>query len=124
MRRDMVVAMFTWMFLAIAPAGAAELKDMMGRWTWAAYKIEVIECIGGRVCAKVIAGPKNVGLEIFASELINKDGAWYGQVVSPETGATYNTRMQFTAARTWRLDGCTPSRVCLSGELVRSDERQ
>ena len=121
MRRDIVIAMFTWMFLVIAPAGAAELKDMIGRWTWQSFKIEVSECAGNRVCAKVIAGPKNVGMEIFASELMSKDDAWFGQIVNPETSAIYNTRMQFTVAKTWRLDGCTPSRVCISGELVRSD---
>jgi uncharacterized protein (DUF2147 family) len=124
MRRGIVFALSISSCALAAPIGAAELKDMMGRWTWAAYKLEVSECAGGRICAKVIAGPKNVGMEIFASEFINKEGAWFGQVVSPETGATYNTRMQFTAAKTWRLDGCTASRVCLSGELVRSDERQ
>lgn len=121
MRSRAIIALSIWGFISICVAGAAELKDMLGRWTWAAYKIEVSECAGDRVCAKVIAGPKNVGIEIFASELASKDGAWFGQIVNPETGATYNTRMQFTAARTWRLDGCTTARVCLSGELVRSD---
>jgi uncharacterized protein (DUF2147 family) len=117
----MVVALSAWEFIVAHTAGAAELSDMMGRWTWSAYKIEVSACAEGRICAKVIAGPKNVGLDIFASQLTSKDGVWFGQIVNPETGATYNTRMQFTAAKTWRLDGCTPSRVCLSGELVRSD---
>lgn len=122
MRKWMVVvALSIWELTLAWSAGAAELKDLMGRWTWQGYKIEVSECSAARICAKVIAGPKNVGLDIFASELTSKDGVWFGQIVNPETGVTYNTRMQLTAARTWRLDGCTPSRVCLSGELVRSD---
>ena len=107
--------------LLICSAAAAELKDMLGRWTWQRFTIEVTECASKRVCGKVIAGPKNVGLEIFSSNLTSKDGAWLGQIVNPETGATYNTRMQFTDAKTWRLDGCTPSKVCLSGEFVRAE---
>lgn len=116
----MVLALLVWQVL-VSPARAAELKDMMGLWTWQGYKIEVSACAGRQICAKVIAGPKNVGVDIFASEFTSKDGVWFGQIVNPETGATYNTRMQFTAARSWRLDGCTASKVCLSGEFVRSD---
>jgi uncharacterized protein (DUF2147 family) len=102
-------------------AFAAEIEDMLGKWAWQKFTIEVTECTSKRLCAKVIAGPKNVGMEIFASELTNKDGAWFGQIVNPETGATYHTRMQFTDAKTWRLDGCTAAKICLSGEFVRSE---
>ena len=109
---------------ALGPMGSvrcAELKDMLGRWTWQNFKIEVRDCGSKRVCAKVIDGPKNVGIDIFASELVAKDGAWFGQVVDPKTGTAYNTRLQLTAAKTWRLDGCTSSGVCLSGEFTRTN---
>lgn len=110
-------------FLAMLPitsASGAERSDMLGKWTWQRFTIEVSECAAKGVCSKVIAGPKNVGLEIFASELVQRDGDWFGQIVNPETGATYNTRMRFTSLKTWRLDGCTTSNVCLSGEFVRA----
>jgi uncharacterized protein (DUF2147 family) len=110
--------------LALVPVESvrcAELRDMLGRWTWRDSTIEVRECGSKRVCAKVVAGPKNVGMEIFASQLVAKNGAWFGQVVDPDTGAAYNTRMQFTAAQTWRLDGCNSSGVCLSGEFTRTN---
>lgn len=100
-------------------AFAADLRDMQGRWTWQRYTVEVREC-AEKICAKVVAGPKNVGMEIFASKLTSKDGAWYGDVVDPETGKTYRARMQFTGSGTWRLDGCTTSGVCLSGEFIRA----
>jgi hypothetical protein len=99
---------------------AAGIPDMVGRWTWQRFTIEVRECADNRICAKVVAGPKNVGMEIFASELTNKDCAWFGDVVNPETGATYRTRMQLTGSGSWRLDGCTASGVCLSGEFIRA----
>jgi uncharacterized protein (DUF2147 family) len=105
---------------SVCPASAAEIEDMLGKWEWQKFTIEVTECPSKRLCAKVIAGPKNVGMEIFASDLTSMDGVWFGQIVSPETGTTYNTRMQFTDAKTWRLDGCTASKICLSGEFVRS----
>jgi len=72
---------------SIGSATAAEIKDMLGKWTWQKFTIEVTECAGKRVCAKVIAGPKNVGLEIFSSDLTSKNGEWFGQIVDPETGA-------------------------------------
>lgn len=101
-------------------ASGASIPDMVGRWTWQRFTIEVRECAGNKICAKVVAGPKNVGMEIFASELTNKDGAWFGDVVNPETGATYRTRIKLTGSGTWRLDGCSASGVCLSGEFVRA----
>ena len=109
--------------LALVPMGSvrcAELKDMLGRWTWGDSTIEVRECGSKRVCAKVVAGPKNVGMEIFASKLVAKDGAWFGKVVDPKTGRTYNARMEFSPQKTWRLDGCDSSGVCLSGEFTRT----
>jgi uncharacterized protein (DUF2147 family) len=104
----------------IHSASASELADMLGKWTLQRFTIEVIACSGKRLCSKVIAGPKNVGMEIFASDLTRKNGDWYGLVVDPETGATYNTRLRYTAAKSWLLDGCTASSVCLSAELVRA----
>jgi len=106
--------------LQIHPASASELTDMLGKWTWQRFTIEVHECARKRLCSKVIAGPKNVGMEIFASDLTRKNGDWYGLIIDPETGATYNTRLRYTGAKSWRLDGCITSRVCLSGEFVRA----
>ena len=112
-------AIFALVTLALSGAIAAGITEMLGRWSWQRFTIEVTEC-ANKICAKVVAGPKNIGMEIFASELTNKAGAWFGDVVNPETGTVYRTRMQFTASGTWRLDGCTASRVCLSGEFVRA----
>jgi len=109
-------------FLAIAAGGsasAASLQDMLGKWRWQDFIIEVRACEGNSACAKVIAGPKNVGMDVFASKLVAKDGAWFGQIMHPETRETYNTRFQQTDKDRWRLDGCTAAKVCLSGEFVR-----
>jgi hypothetical protein len=61
-------------------ASAADLKGLIGRWRWQAFTIEVSECRGDSVCAKVVAGPKNVGMEVFASKLSPKGGDWFGQI--------------------------------------------
>jgi uncharacterized protein (DUF2147 family) len=108
--------------LAIATSGsasAAGLQDMLGKWRWQDFTIEVRACQGDGACAKVIAGPKNVGMDVFASKLVAKDGAWFGQITHPETKETYNTRFQQQDKDRWRLDGCTAAKVCLSGEFVR-----
>jgi uncharacterized protein (DUF2147 family) len=100
-------------------ACAAIPNDMIGTWRWDEYTVAVSECHRDRVCARVIAGPKNVGLDIFATSLTPKDGDWVGQIVHPETKATYYTRFHRNGRDSWTLDGCTAANVCLSGEFVR-----
>lgn len=108
-------------FVVAGAAAAADLKDMVGRWRWQNFTIEVSACKGDSVCAKVTAGPRNVGLDLFASKLASKDGAWFGQITHPETREIYNIRFQQKAKDRWQLDGCTAARVCLTGEFVRAE---
>ncbi len=105
--------------LSCGTAAAADLKDLVGKWRWQQFTIDVSECQRDSLCAKVVAGPKNVGMELFASKLEAKDGKLFGQIVHPESKDTYNTRFQQNNRDSWRLDGCTAARVCLSGEFVR-----
>jgi uncharacterized protein (DUF2147 family) len=101
------------------PSAAADVKDMIGSWRWQSFTIEVRACQGDSVCAKVVGGPKNVGLEIFASKPAAKGGELFAQITHPETRETYNTRFQQKDKDRWQLDGCNGARVCLSGEFVR-----
>jgi uncharacterized protein (DUF2147 family) len=105
--------------LACSAAYATDLKDMIGRWRWQQFTIEVTACQGDSVCAKVVEGPKNVGMEVFATQLTVKDGTLVGQIVDPNTKENYNTQFQQQSENKWRLDGCTAARVCLSGEFLR-----
>jgi len=105
--------------LSCVAAVAADLKDMVGRWRWQQFTIEVTKCQSDSICAKIAEGPKNVGMELFANRLLAKDGKLFGQIVHPETKEIYNTRFQQVDPDRWRLDGCTMTRVCLSGEFVR-----
>ena len=105
--------------LSALAASAADLKDMIGKWRWQDFTIEVRGCQKDSVCAKVIAGPKNVGMDIFASKLVAKNGDWFGPIAHPETKEIYNTRFQHKDKDRWRLDGCTAAKVCLTGEFVR-----
>ncbi len=105
--------------LPIHRALAAEVADMVGRWTWDKYTIEVVESADAKLSARIVGGPKNVGMEIFASSLTSKGGDWFGQIVDPDSKAVYNTRLRQKTQDLWQLDGCTASRVCLSGEFVR-----
>src|SRR5438067_1308944 len=80
--------------LSCLAASAADLKDMIGKWRWQQYTIEVTACQNDSICATVIAGPKNVGMDLFASKLVAKDGQLFGQITHPETKESYNTRFQ------------------------------
>jgi hypothetical protein len=107
--------------LAVLPtvAIAADLKDMIGTWRWKQFVIQVTECESHNVCAKVVEGPKNVGMQVFATNLVPKDGNLVGQIAHPESKEIYSTRFQQDGPDAWRLDGCTAARVCLSGEFAR-----
>lgn len=110
---------FMFLVLSCTAASAAVPNDMIGKWRWQQFTIEVTECQRDRMCAKVIAGPKSVGMNIFASKFVTKDGVLFGQIVDPGTNEIYNTRFQKNGPDKWRLDGCTVTSVCLSGEFVR-----
>jgi uncharacterized protein (DUF2147 family) len=118
-RQPITVFAAILVLLSCSQVAAAELKEMIGKWGWQRFTIEVSECQGDSICAKVVDGPKNVGMQIFASKLIAKGGDWFGQITHPETKEIYNTRLQRAGSDTWRLDGCTAAKVCLTGELVR-----
>ena len=114
-------SIFMALLLAVSSSAAlaADLKDMLGKWRFRDFTIEVRECDGASLCAKVVAGPKNVGKELFASKLAAKGGELFGQIAHPETQEMYNTRFQQKDKDHWQLDGCTAAKVCLTGEFVR-----
>jgi len=103
-----------------AAAIAADIKDMVGDWRWRDFTIQVRECKSDSICAKVTAGPKNVGLEIFASKPTARGGELFAQITHPDTKEAYNTRFRQKDKDHWQLDGCTSAKVCLSGEFVRA----
>ena len=118
--RQRAAALCAILLAAQSPAAlAADLKDMIGSWRWQSFTIQVRECQGDSVCAKVVAGPKNVGLEIFATKPTAKSDELFAQITHPDTKETYNTRFQLKDKDRWQLDGCTSARVCLSGEFIR-----
>ncbi len=117
--KNILLLTSTLLVFSGATASAAELKDLVGKWRWQQSTIEVTTCQGDNICAKVVAGPKNVGMEMFGSKLVVKDGNLVGQIVHPETKDTYNTRFQQKDKDNWHLDGCTAARICLSGDFTR-----
>jgi hypothetical protein len=120
-KENHVIVTGALMFLALlcVAASAAVPNDMIGKWRWQQFTIEVTECQRDRMCAKVIAGPKSVGMEVFGSEFVTKGVSLFGQIVDPGTKEIYNTQFQRSGPDKWRLDGCTALSVCRSGEFVR-----
>jgi uncharacterized protein (DUF2147 family) len=104
-------------------APAADAKDMIGKWKWTDYTVEVKECTtnpsGAGMCATVLAGPKNVGMEMIRSKLEPKDGIFTGQIAHPASGDIYNTKLSFKDSDTWSMDGCTEANVCAKGDFAR-----
>lgn len=106
-----------------APSRAAELKDMVGKWKWTDYTIEVANCTtnpsGAGICATVLDGPKNKGMEMIRSKLDKKGEDFVGQVAHPATGEIYQTKMTMRSPDTWAMDGCTDKGVCAKGDFNR-----
>jgi len=108
-------------FLSMMNNAAADgdLSGMIGKWKWEGFTIEVNKCDTTEICAKVISGPKNVGLQMIKSKLTPKGGAFVGKIAHPQTGDTYNTKLSMANADTWHMDGCTDKNVCASGDFHR-----
>jgi len=98
---------------------AGSVTDMVGKWSWEGFVIEVNKCPETEVCAKVVSGPKNVGMDMIKSKLTLKGEAFVGKIAHPQTGDTYNAKMSMADANTWHLDGCTDKNVCASGDFKR-----
>lgn len=112
------------MVVALAPAaGAAELKDMIGTWKWTDYTIEVKDCTtnpsGAGLCATVVDGPKNKGMEMIRSKPEKKGADFVARIAHPATGEIYATKMTLKSADVWAMDGCTDKGVCAKGEFTR-----
>jgi uncharacterized protein (DUF2147 family) len=109
--------------LAAAPAGAVDLKSLVGTWKWTDFTVQAKPCStnpsGAGLCMTVIAGPKNIGMEMIRSKFEDKpDGSFVGKIGHPASGETYNTKMTLTAG-VWHMDGCTDAGVCATGDFVR-----
>ena len=108
---------------ASSPARAAEMKEMLGKWQWTDYTVEVKECTtnpsAAGLCATVIAGPKNVGMEMIRSKLEKRSEDFVGQIAHPATSEIYNTKMTLKDPDTWGMDGCTAGNVCATGDFKR-----
>lgn len=103
----------------ISSASAATLDDMVGKWTWSGFTVSVSKCPSTGVCGEVVAGPKNVGLQMIKSKLEAKGDGFVGMIAHPQTGDTYSAKMTMPNADTWHMDGCTAKKVCASGDFVR-----
>ena len=58
-------------FINTASAGG-DISAMLGKWAWEGFTIEVNKCESTEICAKVVAGPKNIGLQMIKSKLTYK----------------------------------------------------
>ncbi|VAW66915.1 hypothetical protein MNBD_GAMMA08-2213 [hydrothermal vent metagenome] len=96
-----------------------EITSMIGTWKWEGFTIEVAKCDATEVCAKVISGPKNVGMQMIKSKLKPDGNSFLGQVAHPQTGDTYNSKLTMATNDTWHIDGCTTANVCASGDFSR-----
>ena len=104
---------------------AAELKDMVGKWKWTDYTVETKECTtnpsGAGICATVVDGPKNKGMEMIRSKLEAKGADFTGQIANPATGDVYDTKLTMKDKDTWSMAGCVVSNkaVCATGDFTR-----
>lgn len=118
--KKIILASFALIALSTSNvAFAGDIGKMVGKWKWEKFVIVVEKCDKTEICAKVVSGPKNVGMDIIKSKLQDKDGAFVGKVAHPQTGDTYNAKLTMANADTWKLDGCTDANVCASGEFTR-----
>jgi len=107
------------LFLMSTVSAGGDVTAMIGKWKWEGFTIEVTKCATTEICAKVISGPKNVGLQMIKSKLTSQGDGFVGKIAHPQTGDTYNAKLNMANADTWHMDGCTSNNVCASGDFTR-----
>ena len=119
--KNIVKTLLTLSVLGLGQAAMADTKieAMVGTWKWEDFTIRVSKCTETEVCAKVAAGPKNVGLEMIQSKLTATGDSFVGKVAHPQTGDTYNSKISMLSTDVWHIDGCTAANVCASGDFKR-----
>ena len=116
MKTLLAVAVFSMGNSASADEG---MEKMVGTWKWEGFTIKVQKCDKTGVCAEVVSGPKNVGMQMIQSKLTPTGGNYVGKVAHPQTGDTYNSKISMLNPDTWHIDGCTDKNVCASGDFTR-----
>jgi len=105
--------------LAKSALASPSYDKMVGTWKWEGFTIQVNKCDMTGVCAKVISGPKNVGMQMIKSRLTKSGDNFVGKVAHPQTGDTYNSKITMVSTNIWHIDGCTIQNVCASGDFKR-----
>ena len=113
-------------FIALIALSAAnnavaknDIYSMLGTWKWEDFTIKVDKCDKTEVCATVMSGPKNVGLQMIKSKLTASGESFVGKIAHPQTGDTYNSKLSMASTNTWHIDGCADNNVCASGDFSR-----
>ena len=120
MKKFVLACAISMSFGAINSAHAvASLSTMVGNWKWEGFVIEVSKCKATEICAKVLSGPKNVGLQMIKGPLKAVNNSYLGKVAHPQTGDTYSSKLTMADIDTWHIDGCTSANVCASGDFTR-----
>lgn len=96
-----------------------DVYSMLGTWKWEGFTIKVDKCDKTEVCAEVLSGPKNIGLQMIQTKLTQSGDSFVGKIAHPQTGDTYNSKLSMANADTWHIDGCTDNNVCASGDFTR-----
>jgi len=102
-----------------ATASAENYGDMVGKWSWEGFTIKVTKSDERGISAKVVEGPKNVGMEMIKSQPKNRADFFVAQVKHPANGKVYHTKISQDGQDIWRLDGCTDGGACASGVFER-----
>lgn len=121
MRKIMTLAAAVAMSTAmVMPVKALDIDRMVGTWQWKDF---VVTCAKGGefgLSCKVSKGPKNVGMEMLLSKIVDKGGREYiAKVRHPANGKVYNTRLTMPRDDAWELDGCTTDGACATGIFTR-----
>lgn len=109
--------------IVAGPAGAVDIKSLVGTWKWTDFTVQAKECTanpsGAGLCMAVIAGPKNIGMEMIRSKFDDRGAnEFVGKIAHPASAEIYNTKMTINGD-VWHMDGCTDAGVCATGDFIR-----
>ena len=106
-------------------AFSSEYTDLIGKWKWRDYIVEVKECStnpsDAGFCILVVSGAKYVGMEMLRSKFQKRGEDLYAKIADPETKELYSAKFKRENGNKWALSGCTDNGICASGKFIRTE---
>jgi len=102
-------------------ASAVDLEAMVGSWSWNGYTVKVTRGGPHGLSARVVEGPRNVGMEMIRSDVRNQADFAVAEIRLPGDGQDYLSEITPEGPDAWHLEGCSDRGGCVDRVYRRAE---